>query len=155
MLVAFAACEKEAPYDRDMQLEIDDVIISKYLLDSNVTATKHASGLYYNVIRRGAGDAITETDTLIGNYTMKILMDSAVISSSLDTTFRYQLPGFIEGWKIGASLIREGGQIRLLVPSALGYKRRAISISNKSLPPNSILDITLQIDTVKTKITND
>lgn len=153
MLVAFAACEKDAPYDKQTQLEIDDAIIAKYLLDSNVKATKHASGLYYSISKEGAGNAITETDTVFGNYSMKILKDSAILSKSLDNTFRFLLPGYIEGWKIGVSLIKPGGMIRLIVPSPLGFQQRAVT--NPKIPPNSILDIILQIDTVITRKTND
>ncbi|MGC8000340.1 FKBP-type peptidyl-prolyl cis-trans isomerase, partial [Salmonella enterica] len=33
----------------------------------------------------------------------------------------WPLNGLIEGWVIGIPLIKEGGSIRLLVPSALAY----------------------------------
>lgn len=154
MAVAFAACEKDAPYDKQIQLEIDDAIIAKYLVDSNVTnMMKHTSGLYYNIIRAGSGNAISEEDTVYGNYTLKILKDSAMLSRSVDNTFKFQLPGYIEGWKTGVSLTGPGGWIRLIVPSPLGYQQRAITTPN--IPPNSILDITLEIVSVKPKKTND
>jgi FKBP-type peptidyl-prolyl cis-trans isomerase FkpA len=152
MAVAFAACEKDAPYDRQTQLGIDDDIITEYLSDSSVTnMVKHPSGLYYNIIRSGTGDAISVEDTVYAKYSLKILKDSAMLSRSVDSTFKFQLPGYIEGWKTGVSLIRSGGEIRLIVPSPLGYQQRAIE--SPAIPPNSILDITLEILSVKNKKT--
>ncbi|MFA4870387.1 MAG: FKBP-type peptidyl-prolyl cis-trans isomerase [Pedobacter sp.] len=144
--VAFVACEKEVPYDGVKQLEIDDAIIVKYMADSSVTATKHSSGLYYNIIKSGAGNQVVQTDTVYSNYTLKILKDSVLLSRSVDSTFKFMLPGYIEGWKTGVSLIRPGGLIRLLIPSTLAYQQRAIT--SPRIPPNSILDITLEIVSV-------
>lgn len=147
--VAFVACEKDVPFDGVTQLEIDDAIIAKYLVDSNVTATKHSSGLYYNILESGTGNQVTETDTVYGNYTMKILKDSVLLSSSIDSTYNFLLPGYMDGWKIGVSLIRPGGVIRLLIPSTLAYQDRAVA--SPKIPPYSILDITLEIVSVKNK----
>ncbi len=154
MAVAFTACEKDAPYDKETQLEIDDKIIAEYLVDSNVTAMeKHSSGLYYHIIEPGSGNAVSEEDTVTGNYTLKILKDSVLLSRSADSTFKFQLPGYIQGWKTGVSLIKPGGSIRLIVPSPLAYQQRAIT--TPKIPPNSILDITLEIVSVKPKKSND
>ncbi len=149
LAIAFVACEKEAPYDSVKQLEIDDAIIVKYMADSSVNAIKHSSGLYYNIIRPGTGVAVVETDTVYSNYTLKILKDSVLLSKSADSTFKFMLPGYIEGWKTGVSLIKPGGLIRLLIPSTLAYQQR--TINSPRIPPNSILDITLEIVSVNKK----
>lgn len=150
----FFACKKDAPYDAETQLEIDDAIIAKYLIDSPVTSIlKHSSGLYYKIVEEGSGSAISETDTLFGRYSMKILRDTTFLSRSDDSTFRFTLTGFFEGWKIGAGLIRKGGEIRMIVPSPLGYQQR--EVTTPRIPPNSILDIILEIDSVKPENTND
>lgn len=144
LAVAFVACKKEVPYDEAKELAIDDVEIAKYLLDSNVTnITKDASGLYYNIITPGTGNEVTNVDTVYGNYTLKVLRDSVFRAKSLDSTFKFLLPGYIKGWQTGVSLIKPGGKIRMIIPSALGYQQRAITSPN--IPPNSILDITLSI----------
>lgn len=153
MAVAFFACKKDAPYDSAAQLEIDDQIIAKYLVDSTVTMDKHNSGVYYNIIKPGEGVKVNETDTVFAKYSMKILKDSVLLSKSSDGKFIFTLPGNFEGWKIGVSLIKEGGAIRLIVPSPLAYQQREV-VSPK-IPPNSILDITLEIISVKPKNTND
>ncbi|TCC82890.1 FKBP-type peptidyl-prolyl cis-trans isomerase [Pedobacter hiemivivus] len=144
LAVAFVACKKEVPYDQAGELAIDDEMIVKYMADSNVkTLTKHSSGLYYNIIRPGTGTEVLNTDTVYGNYTLKILRDSLPLAKSLDSTFKFMLPGYIEGWKTGVSLIKVGGSIRMVIPSALGYQQRVVTSPN--IPPNSILDITLSI----------
>lgn len=146
--VAFFACKKDVPYDAGAQLEIDDAIIAKYLTDSAVTSmVKHSSGLYYRILRPGTGSTVTEIDTVFGNYTFKILKDSTFLSK--DSTFRFTLPGYFEGWKTGVSLIKVGGAIRLIVPSPLAYQQR--EVVTPKIPPNSILDITLEIDSVNKK----
>jgi FKBP-type peptidyl-prolyl cis-trans isomerase FkpA len=147
--VAFVACKKDAPYDGAKQLEIDDAIIAKYLIDSSVVAARHASGLYYKIIEPGAGTAISESDTVYGNYTLKILKDSVLLIKSLDSTFSFMLPGYMDGWKTGVSLIRPGGEIRMIIPSPLAYAQRVIS--SPKIPANSILDITLEIVSVNKK----
>lgn len=144
LAVAFVACKKEVPYDEAKELAIDDVEIAKYLLDSSVTnITKDASGLYYNIITPGTGNEITNADTVYAKYTLKLLRDSVSLAKSQDSTFKFMLPGYIKGWQIGVSLIKPGGKIRMIIPSALGYQQRAITSPN--IPPNSILDITLSI----------
>jgi len=144
--VAFVACEKEAPYDSVRELEIDDAIIAKYLVDSGQTAIKHSSGLYYFIERAGAGAEVGVNDVVYGNYTLKKLKDTVLLSKVKDSTFKFMLPGYFEGWKIGVRLIRSGGKIRLLVPSALAYQQRPIA--SPIIPPYSILDITLEIVSV-------
>ncbi|WEK18814.1 MAG: FKBP-type peptidyl-prolyl cis-trans isomerase [Candidatus Pedobacter colombiensis] len=149
LAVAFVACKKEPPYDAEKELDIDDAIIAKYLLDSAVTATKDSSGLYYKIISPGTGNEITNTDTVYGNYTLKILKDTVLLAKSVDSTFKFMLPGYIKGWQIGVGLIRPGGSIRMIIPSALGYQNRAVT--SPIIPPNSILDITLSIVSINKK----
>lgn len=149
LLVAiFVGCKQDAPYDDEAQLAVDDSIIVKYMADSNVKATKHSSGLYYNIIKPGAGnETYADRDTVYGRYKLKLLMDSVLRDKNLDTNFRFLLPGNIEGWQIGTRLIQPGGAIRLIIPSALGYKNR--TVTSPLIPANSILDITLEIDKIK------
>ncbi|SMC77677.1 FKBP-type peptidyl-prolyl cis-trans isomerase [Pedobacter africanus] len=139
----FAACEKPAPYDEAGQALIDDAIIVKYMKDSNVVATKDPSGLYYNLIKTGK-DEVNPTDTAWALYTARILKDTIDFDKSLDTTFKFNTPGYFMGWKRGVELAKVGGKVRLLIPSTLAYQNRAVSIV-KTIPPNSILDITLEI----------
>lgn len=137
------ACERPAPYDEAGQMEIDDGIIVKYMRDSGVVATKDASGLYFNLIKTGTG-TVNPTDTAWALYTARILKDTIDFDKSLDTTFKFNLPGYMKGWQRGVELAKVGGKVRLLIPSPLAYQNRTVIIG-KTIPPNSILDITLEI----------
>lgn len=146
MTAVFAACEKPAPYDAQTQLEIDDAIIVKYLKDT--VFTKHSSGLYYKIIRPGTGnERYPETDTIFARYTLMVLKDTVLRDRFRDTTFKFVLSGYIDGWKTGTRLIQPGGAVRLIIPSPLGFKDRPVT--SPVIPPNSILDITLEIDKIK------
>jgi len=147
--VGFFACEKDVPYDGPKQLEIDAAIIDKYLLDSNVTATKHNTGLYYNIIRPGTGNPVALDDTVYGNYTLKILKDSVLLARTVDSTFMFIPRGYMKGWQTGLSLILPGGAIRMIIPSPLAYEQR--EVLSPRIPANSILDITLEIVSVNKK----
>lgn len=140
----FAACEKPAPYDEAGQMAIDDAIIAQYIADNKVVATKDPSGLYFNLIKTGKSQVIQPTDTIWVLYTARILKDTIDFDKSLDTTFKFNLPGYIKGWQRGVELAQVGGKVRLLIPSPLAYQNRTITVG-KVIPPNSILDITLEI----------
>jgi FKBP-type peptidyl-prolyl cis-trans isomerase FkpA len=47
----------------------------------------------------------------------------------------WELKGLIQGWIIGIPLIQEGGHIKLIVPSSLGYG----CDQYYSIPGNSVL----------------
>jgi len=53
----------------------------------------------------------------------------------------WTLSSLIEGWKIGIPLIKKGGRIKLIIPSALAYGCTGYA----SIPPNTPLyfDVTL------------
>lgn len=156
MAAVFVACEKAAPYDPVTQLEIDDALIAKFLKDSVLadSFTKHSSGLYYQIKAPGTGNEhYPETDTIFARYTLKLLRDSVLRDRFQDTTFKFVLAGYIDGWKTGTRLIQPGGTVRLIIPSALGFKDRPLT--SPLIPPNSILDITLKIDKIKHPTPND
>jgi len=152
----YTACKKVAPYDSQSQLEIDDAIIAKYLLDSNLRDSgfvKDPSGLYYRIHRRGIDTGIVTDSTLIyANYLVKVLTKPAY-DKRLDSAFTFRLPGYIKGIQIGLQKIKVGGKIRLLIPSPLAYQQRYLKGVRDSIivPPNSILDYTLEILSLNTK----
>jgi FKBP-type peptidyl-prolyl cis-trans isomerase FkpA len=59
------------------------------------------------------------TSTVTVQYVGKLLNGSTFDSSV--TPFTSSLSQLIDGWKIGIPLIKKGGKIKLIIPSALGY----------------------------------
>lgn len=147
----YTACKKMEPYNSQAQLEIDDAIITKYLVDSNLKDSgfvKDPSGLYYKIQRRGIDTGIiTDTTLMYANYMVKVLTKPAY-DKRLDSAFTFRLTGYVEGIRIGAKKIKVGGKIRMLIPSTLAYQQRYLKGGAKDsilVPSNSILDYTLEI----------
>ena len=119
--------------------------LAQYLTDNNIVATKHRSGLYYQILSDGSGtdSAGLCSDIAIGyvgrltNGTIFDQQDQAV----------FVLGSLIEGWKQGIPLIRKGGKIRLYIPPTLGYGSKDIKNNDDEvvIPAQSILifDISL------------
>jgi len=109
----------------------DDAKMQKYISDNSITATKHASGLYYQIINPGTGATPTLTSTVKANYTGKF---------TNNTSFDGRIASFplgrvIEGWQIGIPLIKQGGKIKLIVPPYLAYRCNDYN----GIPGNSVL----------------
>lgn len=155
VLCLSAACETEPLYEdiERAQLETDIKLIETYLTANQLSAEKTSDGLYYQVESAGAGDVISQADTLKIQYkgyylkdgVMPLLYDSTRSTDPLLAT-TLVLENAIEGWQKGIPLVRKGGKLRLILPSKLAYQNRQIGI----LPKNSIMDFDIRIlDVIK------
>jgi FKBP-type peptidyl-prolyl cis-trans isomerase FkpA len=90
-----------------------------YCNANGITYSVHPSGILYEIIAPGSGVPPTVTSTVSVIYTGKHLDNTTFDANS--TPYTTLLNDFIDGWKIGLTLIKKGGRIKLLVPSALGY----------------------------------
>ncbi|MET1055298.1 MAG: FKBP-type peptidyl-prolyl cis-trans isomerase [Pedobacter sp.] len=153
----YVACKTDPAYDKATQLAIDDDKIVNALKASEQTAafTKDPSGVYYNIISAGEGIAPVIDDTLLIHYVGRtfpqgILFDSTATNvDSLSTKF--VLADGIEGWQKGIPLIKPGGRIRLLIPSALGYQNRNLQNVDSALVENTNLDFDIRLISLKHK----
>lgn len=123
----------------------EEQAIQSYLSTNNITATRHSSNMYYEIVSPGSGTAPNLCSTILIKYTGK-LANGSVFDSQNNAVFT--LGSLIDGWKIGIPLIKKGGQIRLYIPPTLGYGSRDIKDNTTGaviIPGNSILifDITL------------
>jgi len=141
LTIAFSACQKEVPYDRAAQLSIDTEIIRKYIADKKLTGFQEVDGLFYQVSKPGTGTLTTDlVDTVEVKYEGRLL-DGTVFDATEDDPIKFVLGGVIEGWQKGVPLIKQGGQIRLLVPSTMAYTNRPVG----PIPANSPLDFTIDL----------
>lgn len=148
----FAACEKKKDYDPEAQLEIDKAIIAKYVKDSTVAEiTVDPSGMSYRIVSKGTGEvAPLLTDSIQVYYSARVLLSKNTFESiPLEQPVSLKLGALMEGWKIGLQKITKGGQIRMIIPSALAYK----DYQGSSVPPNSILDYTVTLVDINKKTT--
>lgn len=109
----------------------DDANMQSYISANGITATKHTSGLYYQIIEPGSGATPTASSTVKTNYTGKFTnntsFDAGVVS--------FPLSGVIVGWQIGIPLIKQGGKIKLIIPPYLAYGCN----DYRGIPGNSVL----------------
>jgi FKBP-type peptidyl-prolyl cis-trans isomerase len=138
LIIGISSCKKETPFDPAKQAIADEASIQAYIKAHNVTATKGASGIYYQVITPGTGPYPTANSLITVNYTGKLIDGTTFDSGSINNS---ALSGFIPGWIIGIPYINTGGRLLLLVPSALGYGNRV----NGSIPANSVLVFTVDL----------
>ncbi len=134
--VLFTSCKKEEDAEKQ---------ITEFIRKNNITATKHPSGLYYQIIKAGTGNSTYPSGTKITIKYVGKLLNGTVIDDGNNVENTFQLAQLIEGWRIGIPLIQKGGEIRLIIPSELAYGSQATG----PVPANSVLDFTIQLINVQ------
>lgn len=132
-------------FEEATQAEIDDNRIKAFLTEKNITATKHSSGVYYQVLTQGTGtDIIDEHSKLVVKYSGRLLNETQFDAGD---AFSTTLSGVIRGWGEVVPLFKSGAKVRIFIPSELGYGPNP----NGAIPANSVLDFNIDI----TSVTND
>ncbi|PWS28216.1 peptidylprolyl isomerase [Pedobacter yonginense] len=131
-VLALSSCKKEEDVDTQ---------ISNYIQQNKINAVKDPSGLYYQIIKPGSGTTNINSNTNITIIYEGKLLDGTVIDNGGGKENTFRLGDLIEGWKIGIPKIQKGGEIRLIIPPALGYGSRAVG----PVPANSVLDFNIQL----------
>ena len=139
LVVLGTACKKESSttVSAAEQAAADDAQIQAYIKANGITATKDASGLYYQVITPGSGAYPTSSSTVNVNYNGKFLDGTSFDSGNYNNS----LSGVIQGWQIGVPKINTGGRILLLIPSALAYGPSG----RGTIPANKVLMFTVDL----------
>ena len=91
-------------------------------LKKNPEAKKTESGLVIHTIKEGTGAQPKETDTVEVHY-HGTLTDGTVFDSSVDRGKKISFPlnRVIKGWTEGLQQVKEGGKVKLVIPSELAY----------------------------------
>ncbi|MES3016578.1 MAG: FKBP-type peptidyl-prolyl cis-trans isomerase [Bacteroidota bacterium] len=134
--------------DNNKMGQYEDAVIKKYLATNNLSGfTKTSSGIYYKIADAGTGSSITVDSTISVEYTGKFLngtvFDKAVPGSAITLI----LDGFIDAWKEIVPLIKQGGSLQLITPSAKAYG--SAGDRTRGMPAFSSLDFTLKVTDVK------
>ena len=84
---------------------------------------KTESGLAFKILSEGKGNNPNPTDTVKVHYHGK-LIDGTVFDSSKDRgqPITFPLNRVIKGWTEGVQKVKEGGKIKLVIPSDLAYQ---------------------------------
>jgi FKBP-type peptidyl-prolyl cis-trans isomerase FklB len=104
------------------------------------------SGLQYQVLVEGTGKQPKATDTVTVQY-----RGTSIDGTEFDSSYKrgqpatFALNQVIKGWTEGVQLMKEGGKIKLFVPSELGYGERG---AGAQIGPNSTLIFEVELVSV-------
>lgn len=122
------------------QLMLDKSIIDEFLIESDIDAEIHSSGIRYTMDEEGTGNSPVSTDKVRVTYEGKFLNGHVFDSNNIGVDF--ELENLIEAWKIMIPEMKEGGKITIYAPSKYCYG----TAGNSSIGPNTIL--TFEIDLI-------
>ncbi len=107
------------------------------------------SGLKYEDLKEGAGEAAKKGDTVEVHYT-GWLTDGKKFDSSLDRNeaFSFKLGAgmVIKGWDEGVAGMKVGGKRKLTIPPELGYGKRG---AGRVIPPDATLVFEVELLKIK------
>ena len=105
------------------------------------------SGLQYKVLKEGTGPIPTASDTVVTNYTGK-LINGKVFDSSVQRGEPATFPvnGVIPGWTEALQKMKVGSKWELVIPADLAYGERG---AGQAIAPNSVLIFELELLEVK------
>ncbi len=110
-----------------------------------MSQTTTSSGLVFEELTVGSGDAATLGHTVSVHYT-GWLADGTKFDSSRDRNEPFEFPlgaGYvIRGWDEGVQGMRVGGVRKLTIPPALGYGARG---AGGVIPPNATLTFEVEL----------
>ncbi|MDQ3536853.1 MAG: FKBP-type peptidyl-prolyl cis-trans isomerase [Bacteroidota bacterium] len=143
-------------------LSVDSEKIESYLKENNINAQKTESGLRYTIVKEGKGTKPKPGDAVEVHYVGQTLAGDVFDTSRESVAkennlhdprnpyqplaFRYGQGEMIPGFDEGVSLIGEGGQARLYLPSALAYGERG---AGGRIAPNSVLIFDIELVDIK------
>lgn len=136
--------------NKDDMPAYDELSIQKYMQANGLTGfTKTADNLHYKIITMGTGSPITADSTVTTKYTGKLL-NGKIFQTTGENTANFTVSGTIEGFAKTIPLIKGGGTIRFLIPSALGYGMDGSQNERGqfTIPPFSCLDFEVTVTDV-------
>jgi FKBP-type peptidyl-prolyl cis-trans isomerase len=135
-----SACGKKESGCQPVPVTSEKQQLVAYCQANSINYTEHASGLLYEIINPGSGASPTNSSVVSVVYTGMHFNNTAFDAQANPVTF--SLASVIDGWKIGVPLIKKGGRIKLVIPSALAY---SCTGSGSDIAPNEPLffDVTL------------
>lgn len=136
--------------DSVQQRQAETALIEAAIRDGKTDATGNSEGVYYKIMKEGNGRPVFVNDTVVAHYKGYLFPDGPVFDQTRETPASFPLRRLIRGWQIGVPLAKEGGKIKLVIPSDLAYSIRTRAAK---IPPNSIL--VFEIEVVKAKAPNE
>jgi len=121
----------------DKMKKAEPIKIDKYIADKKLTVVKTPDSLNYVITTQGTGPKPNVGDTVVVNYTGRMLNDKVFDTSSKDEAtkakifnpgrpynpirFPVGMHGVIAGWDEGLLLLNKGSKATFVIPSKLAY----------------------------------
>lgn len=130
-LVLFNSCKKE--YETIETL--DERSIADYLSKNNITDAKDTLGYHYQIINKGTGAAVLNSDSVYYTYDFKHANGTSFLKSA-----DYQIPSTFLGYtdrfsfktipavRLTLSKLKKGGSARIILPSKLAFGKNGQSV---------------------------
>ena len=136
--VMLTACnqEKEKMAQEHHANPLDDAANQKFLADNAAKdgVVKRPSGLQYRVLQTGSGKSITNgNDMVTVTYKGWLINGKVFDQTQPGKTATFPAGRLIPGWVEALSLMKEGDEWQLVIPSDLGYGARG---AGAETPPN-------------------
>jgi len=136
-IFTFLACDDQRP-----QSEIDDEKISDFLKNNNITAERHATGIYYVIQTPGTGEHPTANSYAKVKYKGYFLDGTVFDQTTGNQTFEASLANqVIAGWQVAVPLLKPGGKGTFYLPSGWAYGR----YGSGSIPPNEVIVFDIEL----------
>jgi FKBP-type peptidyl-prolyl cis-trans isomerase len=128
--------------------------LQAYFTKNNITPLKTPLGTYYTINEKGEGAIPQNGDTVVMNYTGKLL-NGTKFDSNEDTSFHHVQPfefplganRVIKGWDETIGFLTQNSKATLYIPSRNGYGAQG----QAKIPANSILVFDVQLNNIKPK----
>jgi FKBP-type peptidyl-prolyl cis-trans isomerase FkpA len=105
----------------------DDLVIKKYMATYGLTGYSEitsgtGAGMWYKINAAGSGASINDNSSVAANYSLRLMNNSYVDSTYATTAYTFSdLKTLTTGFYVGLKMVKNAGNISLLVPSRLGY----------------------------------
>ena len=110
------------------------------------------SGLQYKILTEGAGPKPTATDSVVCNYSGKLINGTEFDSSyKRGQPVTFPVTGVIKGWTEALQLMPVGSKWQLFIPAELAYGEPG---RPPAIPPNSTLVFDVELISVQSKDVN-
>jgi FKBP-type peptidyl-prolyl cis-trans isomerase FkpA len=139
----YAQCKFVAPDTQIQELQA-------YINTNGLTATRHCSGAFYNIISAGTGKNPDPCSYVFVKYTGRTT-SGFVFDQRTTTAVLINLNQVVSGWRACIPLLKEGGSMTLYVPPYLGYGNQDIKDANGNVlvPGNSILIFDIELVSIE------
>lgn len=133
-ILTLNACSKSGASEQEQMIS--------FAKSNNINYTTDASGILYEIITPGNSTRPNVNSTITVTY-VGTLMNNKQFDAG---TITYVLNQLIKGWQIAVPKIGVGGEIKVLIPSSLGYGSAG---AGSSIPGNSPLYFNIKLSAVK------